>query len=241
MKFPWALCLERADAAALAPLRLTPGIEVAEAGRQIWLRGQAPAESLVAGLLALPAVGRFEWQAPDRLRRLDQRIPAHHLPAGAWQPLQRWLRLRLPAAALPANDPLPARLRLIRTSTEQSPDWLLTSMHDLLAFAAQAAQVRLDRLRFAAHADGGALVRGRPLPALTGPRFVSHGDVAVAVGFTWAPAVHTEVLARSVGASGSTPVLWREDGTLVRLHLEQFVSLTRGAVAATMRALDNGA
>src|SRR5688500_11254639 len=105
MNFPWALSIGREDAAALGSLRLESGIEVAEAGALLWLRGQAGGDHIDARLSALPANARYEWLPPNQLRRIDQRIPSSRLPDRPWQPLQSWLRVGLPAAALPAAEP----------------------------------------------------------------------------------------------------------------------------------------
>lgn len=236
MNFPWALRMARDDAATLAGLRLQSGLEVAVDAREVWLRGQSADDPLASRLLALPATGRYEWQAPDQLRELDKRIPSHRLPGLSWQPLDVWLQVELPAAALPANEPEAVALRLVRSGDERIPDLLLTRLDEFQRFAAQAASVRLERLRFAASADGRVLVHGTPLPPLPGQRFVSHGGVAVPAGYAWQPAVSTEVLGHRLGASGEALVLWHENGTFTRLHGEQFVAATRSAVLATAQA-----
>jgi hypothetical protein len=239
--FPWALSVAREDAAALVGLRLRPRIEVGQTGQQVWLRGQPADESLVALLHALPATGRYEWQAPDRLRRLDQRIPSARLPNLQWQPLDSWLLVELPAAALPANIPFAVALRLMRSGEEHEPDLLLTRINEFRNFARQAALVRLERLTFAAAADGRVLVRGTPLPSLPGSRFVLHDGVAVPAGFAWAPGVSKQVLARRFGASPEALVLWYEDGTSSRFHTEHFVPAAPSAVLATERSLTESA
>jgi hypothetical protein len=230
----WALRLARENASSLAGLRLIPGIEVAGAGDELWLRGQRAEES--TGLLALPAVERYEWQPPDRLRRVDQRIPSQRLPSLEWQPLDSWLRVELPTAALPANDPAPVALRLARAGREHTPDLLLTRWNEFASFALSAARVRLERWHFAATADGRVLVRGTPLPPLPGQRFLLQNGVAVPAGFTWLPAVSAAVLARRLGASAEALVMWNEDGTITRFHPEQFVPVTRSAIRTTGRA-----
>ena len=233
MNFPWALCLAREDAGALAALRLMPGVEVAEAGQEIWLRGPPGDERLAAKLSALPAGARYERLAQDQLRLIDRRIPARRLPVLSWRPLPAWLRVELPAAALPGIKPAPVPLRLTRSSDEREPGLLLTGLDEFWRFAEQAARVRLEPLQFAADADGQVLVRGRPLPPLPGRRFAVHAGVAVPAGLTWQPAVSPEVLGRCFGVSGDALVLWSEDGTITRLHGEQFVPATRSAVRAT--------
>jgi hypothetical protein len=151
--------------------------------------------------------------------------------------LNAWFRIETPAAALPANNPPAISLRLVRSTVEREPELLLTSLGELKQFAALAAQVRLERLHFAASADWSVIVRGRPLPSLPGRHFVLHGGVAVPAGFSWEPAVGAEVLNRRFGVSGDTLVLWAEDGTVTRLHGEQFVPVSRSAIRATEQAL----
>lgn len=236
LNFSWAICMSRADAAALAGLRLTPGIEVAEAGADLWLRGQPAGESLVPRLLALPATGRFERLASGQLRRLDQRIPSRQLPDVTWLPLNKWLQIHLPAAARPATKPAPVALRLARSATESEPELLLTGLEAFQNFVRQAPLVRLQRWVFAADDNGQVLVRGRPLPPLPGKQYVLHQGVAVPAGYGWAPAVSSEVLAQRLGASPSALVLWHEDGSIQRIHQDQCVPVTRGGVAATLPA-----
>lgn len=234
---PWVICLAREDAAALAEQRLANGLEVAEAGADLWLRGPPGEDALDAKLAAVPASGRYELLAANQLRRIGHRVPSARLPALQWQPLSAWLRVELPVAALPANSPAPIPLRLVRSGDEHEPELLLTSLVEFTRFAAQAAQVRLDRLQFAAAADGRVLVRGRPLPPLPGQRFVRHSGLALPAGFAWQPAVSAEVLARRFGVSGDSLVLWNDDGTITRFHGEQFVPATRSAVRETERAV----
>jgi hypothetical protein len=237
MNFPWAICIALEDAASLSPLRQVAGIEVGEAGAQIWLRGKPGDEKLDAKLAALPARVCYEWLASNDLRQIDRRIPNDRLPTLRWQPLDAWLQVTMPTAAMAAEQPNPVSLRLVRSSCEQEPELLLTNLDDLVRFASMAAQVRLERLQFAANGDAQVLVRGRPLPPLPGQRFVLHGGVAVPVGFAWEPQVDSTALARRFAAADDAIVLWNEDQTITRLHSEQFVPLSRSALRATQQAL----
>ena len=237
MKVPWAICLASEDAASASALRLVAGIEVAEAGPCIWLRGPAGDEILAKSLRKLAAVARYEWLPDNRLRRIDARIPATQLPQLPWQPLGAWLSVAFPAAAMPATEPRPIPLQLMRSGFECEPDLLLTDLDQWVAFAASAAQVRLECLQFAADANGRVLVRGKPLPPLPGQRYVVHAGVAVPAGFEWQPAVSVEVLQRRWGIAGHDLVLWHEDNTFTRLHADQFVDASHSAIRATAEAL----
>jgi hypothetical protein len=204
VNFPWAICIAQEDAASLAALRLMGGIEVAEDGSQIWLRGQRADERFEARLAGLPAREKYEWLPSNQLRPVDRRIPSARLPELPWQALNVWLQVSLPTPALAAIHPPTTPLRLVRSTHEQEPELLLTRLEELRAFAAGAAKVRLDRLQFAADAQGAVIVRGQPLPPLPGRRFVLHAGVAVPAGFAWEPAVSAPALARCFGASDGT-------------------------------------
>ena len=237
MSHAWAICIGVEDASALAPLRLVSGVEIAVLGAELWLRGRALDEATAARLSALPGRGRFEWIGSDQLRRLDHRIPSERLPTASWQPLSEWLRVELPVAAIPAYLPPTVSLRLVRSVEERDPDLLLTTLEEFHRFILEAANVRLERLRFATSDDSRVLVHGAPLPPLPGRRFVLHQRVAVPAGFTWQPAVSAEVAARRFGASGDALVLWHEDNTITRFHTEQLIPVTRSGVAATLKGL----
>jgi hypothetical protein len=233
----WAISMDEKDASSLASLRLVPGIEVALAGSVVWLRGRATDESTSPKLAALPVRKRYEWLEPDLLRQLGHRIPSERLPAASWGPLREWLQVRIPVAALPAGLPATVPLRLIRSTEERQADLLLTTIELFRRFSTDAAQVRLERLRFAASADGRVLVKGTPLPPLPGQRFVLYQGVAVPAGFAWQPAVSAEVVIQRFNVSGDALVLWNADDTITRLHQEQLIPVTRSAVRKTAERL----
>lgn len=239
MKFPWAIYIAKEDRATLAGLRLVQGIEVGERADEIWLRGKPIADSLQSKLAGLPALERFEWLVSNRLRRVDQRVPSRALPQLSWQPIATWSEVRLPLAAFPADLPAKIAARLVRSSEEKQPHLVLTSIDEFNRFCATAAAIRLKPLRFAANADGEVLILGQPLPPLKGRRFVLHGRIAVPAGFSWQPAVSVQILERSWSVAGDAMIVWDEDGTITRLHSEQFIPATRSAVRASAGALED--
>jgi hypothetical protein len=239
MNFAWAICVAKEDAAALADLRLLRGIEVAEAADQTWLRGPSGDDALSTLLAALPAIGRYEWYPQKkRLRRLNERLSATPLPELFWQPLQQWSPVDAPASALPGHRPDPVMPTLVRSEREQEASVIVTSLAELESFVRNAAQVRMDRLQFAAAADGQVIIRGSPLPPVTGRRYVLHeGSVAVPAGYGWTPDVSAKVLKTLFNVSATALVIWNDDGTITSLPEEQFIPVTRRAMLATRRAI----
>jgi hypothetical protein len=234
MNSPWVIRLSASDHGALAALRLTDGIEVAVDGASLWLRSRKAGEEMTGALRRLPAVARYEWLGEHRLRPWEARIPSERLPSLRWEPLAGWMRVQTPVASSPAWPPAPAGLRLVRTGDEQAPDLLQTSLTAWADFVEQAAFIRLQPLRFAADERGQVLVRGTPLPPLSGQRFVVQGDVAVPAGFTWAPAVSRQVLQRRLGLVPGQLALWYPDGRYCLLHAELLIPATRSSVRATV-------
>ncbi len=237
MNFPWVIQLARADAASLASLRLSPGLEVAAQAECLWLRSRNTEEALMRAVVCIPAQARYEWLATGALRPVASRIPSATMPALEWQPLARWLSVTAPASAWPAAVPRPVPVKLVRSSVEGVPDLLLTELAEWTRFVRTAAEVRLRPLRFAVDAGRRVLVQGGPLPPLPGQRFVTHGPIAVPAGFTWEPFVSAEALAKGWRVAPDALVLWHPDNTLSRLHLEQLLPATRSAVRATVDAL----
>jgi hypothetical protein len=243
MSFSWVICLAPTDAASLAPLRLTRGIEVAEKEPFVWVRGASGDEKIERLVRALPAIARYEVTSGNRLRNLETRIPAETLPALNWQPINTWLRVEMPLTNPRAPSPPPhvggyeghgsVPLRIVRSTEERPIALLMTSLDDWREFALKAPEIRLRQLRFAVDEAGNVVVRGKPLPPLPGRQFVLHGNVAVQAGFTWEPAVSADVISRRLGLSADALALFHEDGTFSRIEAEQFVPATRSAVRET--------
>jgi hypothetical protein len=233
----WVLRMARTAGPALAPVRLVPDIEVAEADDQLWVRGRPAPPELLPHLAALPAEARFDWLASDRLRPVGSRLADQRLPLLRWESLRQWLRPEGGLVAMPGRRPRPVALRWVLGGVEAVPDWLATTVHDLTPFLRTAARLRLERLQFAASPDGRILVRGRPLPAVPGTLAVSHGRIAVPAGHHWEPAVDRAVLERSLNLAANEWAWFRSDGTFVRLNAEQFLPLHPAAWRATLAEL----
>lgn len=238
----WVLCLRRTAASALGPLRIEPGIEVGEQEEMIWVRSHGAREAVAERLARLPVEEHFEWQPPDALWRLGARIPWGVLPVLSWRPLSTWLSVDRVGAALPGRLPPPQCLRLEADPEEGEPTLLELGLGALEAYAEGAARIRLARLRFAVHRDGRAWVRGTPLPPISGPRWVFRGRIAVPAGTGWFPRVPVAVVEEVLRVGAHEVLVWLRPpgigaGQVVRLHEDQFVEVSPGALRATRRGL----
>lgn len=227
--------MKLADAAALAALRLRPGLEVAEASGEIWLRGGPLGDAGTAPIDGVPAVARHVVAADGALVPPGARVPVGRLPDLKWTPLRSWAALTPPEICPPSlAAPAAAAVRLAPGGSPSEPAALLAAWDDWEHFALTGPIVRLRPLRFARAPDGPALIVGRPVPPVPGVRFVAPApDVLVPAGRIWTPPVPAAALRERLGARPGDVVFWRErDGALV-LPPEVFVPATRGAVRAS--------
>lgn len=233
----WALRLPARDAGALARLRLFAGVEIGETadGAEIWLRGGGAEAGLAEALRAVPATARYTQMADGRLRPFGALLAVERLPELAWQPLRAWLRVAPPVARLPAGVPPPVRLVLTASHDARAANAALVPLGAWLDWMLAAPALRIARLRFAASADGRALVLGAPLPALPCRACVEEAGVVVPAGLAWQPAVSAGVVRRTLRVPDGAVVLWDETGMRV-LAAELFVPASRGAARATRAA-----
>ena len=232
--------MNAADAPALAGHRLIAGLEVAEIGGVLWLRGPAWNEALRRALRKVPGLDRFETHASGRLLADGARVPQGRLPELRWQALALWFPVNLPTAHGLASSPSPAPFRLVRSTGEREAGGVLAELSAWHEFAIGAAEIRLRPLRFAAARDGRAWIEGVPLPPVPGRRFTISEGIAIPCGFTWSPALSVAAIRQWVGIAEGDVAFATEDRTWEIIRAEQFVPATRSAARATMEALSHG-
>jgi hypothetical protein len=214
-------------------LRLRPDVQVCDAPDAVWLRGGNMTEDLDLDLRKLPGGRRFRLGPDGRLTAAGARVPKGRLPDSGWQSLSAWLKPDPQPAALAGEVTQRVPLTLVRTSHEQSPGVLVTPLETWADYATTAPAVRLRPLRFAASADGRAVVWGDPLPPVPGRRYVEREGVAVPAGWAWSPAVEPAVVRDLLGLAAGDLALFDEDGTYELVAAGGFARATRSGVRAT--------
>ncbi|MGA2258797.1 MAG: hypothetical protein ABSG53_29370 [Thermoguttaceae bacterium] len=229
----WAICLGRADPAAVGRLRQVADIEVCERPDQIWLRGPTLDEKLHRRIAAVPGAQRFYVLPDGQLQPVASQLPKDRLPSGPWVPLPKWLALGLPPAGLAGRSNKRTPMVLVRSAHSETTSVLLTTIDRWEAYAVQAPQLRLDCWHFAVADDGRVVVRGAPLPPLPGQRWVDREGIAVPAGWRWSPPVDAAIVRAAFGLEPSDFVLWQTDGTWQRIRAADFVPASRAAVRAS--------
>ena len=229
------LVLAVADREALGRVRHLPGLEVAEAAGQLWLRGLPATGELPLPVRGLPAVAVYVVDNEGRLFATGQRTPTARLPAGlVWQPIRAFVPLELPTAALPAQGAPAYRVRLGASARAEAGVGLLTDLAAWHAYADTAPEIRLRALRFAVAADGRVLLLGTPLPPLPGQELWQHAGLLLPAGFDLAAPLLAPLLRQKLQAAADDVLLFAADGSWERVPGAAILPVTRSAVRLTM-------
>lgn len=236
MNGSWTVRISIADACTLARLRGKHGLEICFREDTIWLRGTEMHEDLDRRLRALPG-DRYEVLPDRQLVRGGCRVPKGYLPEGSWIALSDAVCVELDPPALGAEYDSKVHLRLVRGGPTRSANLLLTAAETWTAYAERASEARLQQLAFAASETGTVLIRGVPLPPLSGARLVEDRGIAVPCGWTWTPRVDADVLRELFQLESGDLALLREDGAWEHLRADDFVRATRSAARSTLEGV----
>lgn len=235
MSIGWAIQIDLSHARSVASLRTQPAIEVHVDDQSIWLRGPGDISEAnrSTGIAALPANGRFNVDPDGRLRHPGKAVPVGSIPRKDWQPIDQWVYVDAPAAAIPGRLPQPLRISLAPANTMAEANLLLCSLDDFAHYAMQAAKIRLDALVFAASHSGTVVVAGQPLPSIRGSRFSSIDNVATPLGWKTSPEVSSKVLHDCANADMDDLLILLPDQSWQIIKADSFVRATRSAIRQT--------
>ncbi len=223
------------DAPALAPQRTRAGWTACLENGALWLR--CPAAD-AAECAALPAVARYRCDSRGLLTPLEGSVPVAQAPAGPWLPLTEVFPVHPATPNFPGRTRQRLNVSLVRTEREQPAQAVLLPLAQMLPWVEQAPRIRLERLQFAAAADGRALVKGTPLPPVPGAVFYFAGAMALPCGWDFAPHLWHGWVEKALAIPAGGLCLVHEDARLELIGAEGFAPLTLAAVRRTVAALN---
>jgi hypothetical protein len=225
--------LAGSDREVLGGLRAVPGLQAAEAAGELWLRGLPATGELPLAVRALPATAAYTLDGQGRLFPLGSRTPTAQLPALAWLPIQVFVPLELPTAALPAQGAPRYRVRLVPSGRAEAGAALLTTLAFWREYAETAPAIRLEGLRFAVAADQRVLLLGTPLPPIPGQEHWLRESLLLPAGFDFEAPLLAPLLARQLNANVDALLLFAADGSWERILKVDLLPVTRSAVRLT--------
>ena len=228
------LVLAQSDREALGNVRALPGLQVAAAQGQLWLRGLPATGPLPLAVRALPATAAYTLDAQGRLFPLGSLTPTAQLPALAWQPIHEALPLELLTAALPAQGAPRYRVQLVPSARPEPGAALLTTLAAWQKCAETAPEIRLRGLRFAVAADQRVLLLGTPLPPIPGQEYWLQERLPLPAGYDFEAPLLAPLLTQQLNPAGDAVLLMAADGSWERVPNAHLIPVTRGAVRLTV-------
>lgn len=235
----WTVVIDELQVASLAALWNVPGIQLCAVDARIWVQGSALSETDAPLVGSLPAEERYEMRGDQRLFRAGECLPVATLPEGDWVSLREFFNVSLPATLLPAASPKSLPMRLVRSPHSMPSNVVATSFAQWYAFAINAPQIRLRQLSFAVRNSGTTVVRGCPVPTLSGRHFVEEDGVALPAGLIWQPAMRPRAVAERCKLQKGDLALFSADAMWTRIPAAEFVPASRSAARATRDGLSS--
>ena len=222
-------CFPANELAALAELRCVPGVRVALAGEQAWVRWQAGDERVLRRVLPIRG-SELYFSRDNRWYPLGHHLPAFAFPADLkYRPLCEVLT-PAPVQPVPApggnSGPFPLGL-----AADNSPRPTTAIACDLPALARWAENIAAPRLAklYAAHRDGRILLLGERLPLLPSSDRFWGQRVLVLLGCRLDPPLPEIFVKQALGLADDELLLMRAEKSEV-LSRSMFAPLTRAGL-----------
>jgi hypothetical protein len=226
------IVLSIADMSALGSIRTWPGLRVAIAGDEIWVRDIHP-DTTPLQLHKLPAKRTFLADMQERLFLPGKHTPHDTLKKMSWEPIASFIKVELPVSAMPATPGSRYTLRLSPATLPAEPFAVRTTLVHWKAYADTAPLIRLQRLSFAMCETGEVLIIGSPLPPIPGSVFTLQGNVLLPAGYDFDPPAIGQFISSVTGTESDTLVLFHTDGQWEKIAGTCFVRASRSAIRLT--------
>jgi hypothetical protein len=226
------IVLAMADMSALGSIRTWPGLRVAIAGEDLWVRG-IPPDTTQIQLRKLPARHTFLADMQERLFLPGKHTPQDTLKKMSWEPIASFIKVELPVSAMPATPNSRHTVRLSPTKRAAEPFAIRTTLEHWKIYADTAPLIRLQRLSFAVCETGEVLVIGSPLPPIPGSVFTLQDNILLPAGYDFDPPAIGQFMSSLTGTESDTLVLFHTDGQWEKIAGTCFVRASRSAIRLT--------
>ena len=227
------LVLTARDREALGAVRCQPGLRVAEATGQLWLRGIETDATPDLRLRQLPAVQTYLLDEGDCLFPVGGLTPVGKLPNLRWTSLAAYIRPELPTSALPGKPEGRYPVKLVPSNRAEAGGALVTGLAVWQQYTATAPEVRLQGLRFAVSENDQVLVVGTPLPPVPGKEYWLTHNMLVPSGFDFDLPLATGLLAAKLNPHNNAVLRFQPDGSWEKIPKEALVPASRSAARLT--------
>lgn len=228
------IILAAKDREALGAVRCLPGLRVAEAAGQLWLRGIETDVAPDLRLRQLPAVQTYVLDEYEYLFPAGGLTPVGKLDEMRWTPLAAYIRPELPTSALPGKvEEGRYPVRLVPSGRAEAGGALVTPLAVWRQYAATAPEVRLQGLRFAASEHDQVLVLGTPLPPVPGKEYWLTHNLLLPAGFDFELPLAAGLLDAKLNPRNDAVLRFAPDGSWEKIPKQALVPAGRSAARLT--------
>jgi hypothetical protein len=227
------IVLSQADQAALGSVRCLPGLQAANDGELIWLRGIAAGAPIDLRIRQLPGLHTYRLDEEHNLFPPGALTPVSKLKVLQWQPLSEFIKVELPVSGMPGKIVQQHSIRLVPSEKMETGMALLTDIHTWKMYAEDAPFVRLQQLEFAVSENDRVLIIGLPLPPIPGKEYIIRDTIVLPCGYDFDPPVIASLLIAQLNPGGDAWLLFNTDGSWQLIAKDCLVPATRSAVRLT--------
>jgi hypothetical protein len=227
------LKLEEKNKKSLGAVRCMAGLQAAQDGAFMWIKGINALTDIDTVLKQLPVKNTFLLDEDDNLFFPGALTPADRLKALNWQPLIEFIGIELPVTALPGKAVGAVNLKLIKSSKERKGNALLTALDTWKQYAETAPESRLLTIKFAVSEQANALIIGDPLPPVPGREYWETNNILIPAGYDFEFSIMVSFIQKKLNADKSSVILFDIDGSWQKIDKSFFVAGKRSAVRLT--------
>ena len=227
------LSVEKVYKHALFPLRKWDHLKIAQEDDLIWLRGFDQAEIGSARVLGIPTISRYYLRG-TQLVPYGKTLPARVEPSLLWTPIQRGLKVSLPAEnthSIGLNQT--HRISLQASYVAQKITATIVNRGELGKYLHTAHHVRLQNLRWSALENNQVIIIGTPLLPISGQDLYQNGSFLLPAGWRWEFENMVEIYRNALGESQEYWFLVGREGNISKLRKADFNQLSKGSFMKT--------
>lgn len=198
--------------------------------REIWVKILSKLPILENDYLKIPFEEKFLLGENDSLFPLGKLTPTRKLPKLNWKPIADFFEIDLPISAERGKSEDVYFIELEQSSEVREGTAFLTSFDNWKKFVETQANIRFQNLTFALSQYQEVLIIGTPLPSIQGKEYWSCQNMLLPAGYDFRFPLLAKQISNKLSDNQNNKIVFFEDGTWVKIPLNDFVKTTRSAV-----------
>lgn len=227
--------IERVHTRYLAHIRAWTNLQVASENDHLWIKNFTAEQWTDIALKQIPFIHKYIVK--DQLLFVEgSLLPSRKMPSLLWSPIAKVLPVSLPELNhhfFGLQDTLPV---VLKPSDQQRETFaMLINSNDLLNYANQAPEVRLQPLSWCMFNDSALIIGYPPLP-INGKSYWLCENALLPAGYEYEFPILAGSIEQKLNNRGDHYILWSPDNTTVLIPKQHFTRLSRSGIRLNIHA-----